>query len=268
MHQILVASCTRTSSVTAVYQTCMLQIIYREGKLKAKQKNRAYLYPLLTPTDVTVWFSVSPDAWKILSHKPTPQITHTCVCTVYVRSDYTHEHLHSGAFLQTKTREEFEKMCRNLKIPVTTALAKHDVVELISRKRGDRDPTVPTLYTGRLADVPKTTSAIANLPVAKLREILHYHGFTIAGNKDQLSLRVYFLRHGETAAVTAREEEQIKDMIQIYKRLVLAERELQLTSHTYRTRTYTTKSYNHFVPPPDNISKENCMSFLRHLSYK
>ena len=73
----------------------------------------------------------------------------------------------------------------------------------------------------------------------------------------QLSLRVYFLRHGETAAVIAREEEQIKDMIQIYKRLVLAERELQLTSHTYRTRTYTTKSYNHFVPPPDNISKEN-----------
>ena len=44
---------------------------------------------------------------------------------------------------RTKTREELEKICRNLKIPVTTALEKHDVVELISRKRGDRDPTVP-----------------------------------------------------------------------------------------------------------------------------
>ena len=140
------------------------------------------------------------------------------------------------------TKDELEKMCRNLKIPVTPASVKHELVMLISRHNGEADP-VPTakLYSGKLATLPKTISAISNMSVAKLRKVLHYHGFSALGNKDQLALRVYLLRQGETAAINAREEEQIKDLIGIYKVLSFAQRKLQLRSTIYQQRTFSTR---------------------------
>ena len=146
-------------------------------------------------------------------------------------------------------------MCRSLKIPVTQAANKHDLVQLISRKRGDADPTPPTPYSGRLVDIPNTISGISSLSVAKL--ILYYHQFPIAGNKDQLALRIYLLRQGETAAIVAREEKQLKDLIEVYKCLSFAQRKLQLCAHTYQRRTFTTKRYHNLVAPPDDISGEN-----------
>ena len=46
---------------------------------------------------------------------------------------------------KTKTKPELEKLCRSLKIPVTQAPTKHELVDLISRKRGDPDPVIPIL---------------------------------------------------------------------------------------------------------------------------
>ena len=91
-------------------------------------------------------------------------------------------------------------------------------------------------------NVPRTIAAINHLPVAKQREVLHYHDFPILDTKDQLALRVYLLRHGQTSAIIAREEEEIKDLIRIYKVLALSQKKLQL---------------NQFVPPPTNISSAN-----------
>ena len=63
-----------------------------------------------------------------------------------------------------------------------------------------------------------------------IRGILHFHGITITGNKDQLALRLYLLRHGETAAIMK------NDTLLTY--LVFA---LELA---------------HLVKPPDKISIE------------
>lgn len=85
-------------------------------------------------------------------------------------------------------------------------------------------------YSGRLSNVPKTVTAISKLIAAKLREILHFHGYPITSTKDQLALRVYLLKHRQTAAVTFREE-QIKD---VFCLLILAQKKLLISSHKYK----------------------------------
>ena len=98
-----------------------------------------------------------------------------------------------------------------MKLPVTSSVTKHQLVSLITRERGEEEPAeYDLLYTGKLIDIPTTIAAINHLSVAKLREILCCHGFPILGTKDQLALRVYLLKHAQTAAITGREEEQIK----------------------------------------------------------
>ena len=164
------------------------------------------------------------------------------------------------------TKEELEKICRTMKLPVTSSVTKHQLVSLITKKRGEEEPRECShFYTGKLNDIPKTITAINHLPVAKLREILHYHRFPILGTKDQLALRVYLLRHSQTAAITGREEEQIKDFINVFKLLIFAQKKLQLSCHTYQKRTYTTKVYQHRVSPPSNITISNSHNLFEPL---
>ena len=60
---------------------------------------------------------------------------------------------------------------QNNKLPVTSSVTKHQLVSLITKKRGEEEPRECShFYTGKLTDIPKT---IDHLPVAKLREILH-----------------------------------------------------------------------------------------------
>ena len=146
-------------------------------------------------------------------------------------------------------------------------MTKHQLVSLITKKREEEEPAeCDQLYTGRLSDIPKAVTAINHLPVANLREILHHHGFQIFGTKDQLALRVYLLRHAQTAAITGREEEQIKDLINVFKLLILAQKKLQLSCHTYQMRTYTTKTYHQRVSPPSSITISNSQTFLNPYS--
>lgn len=67
------------------------------------------------------------------------------------------------------TREELEKMCRSLKIPVKASVNKHQLASLICE---ESPSLVHAQYTGAIGNIPKTVSAISHLPVAKLREIL------------------------------------------------------------------------------------------------
>ena len=160
---------------------------------------------------------------------------------------------------KNNTKEQLLKLCRELKIPVKPTALKVELVILISEKRGEPTPiTVPQKrYTGRQLSIPTSVLAINRLPSSKLREILHYHGFVFIGSKDQLTLKVHLLRHGNTAAITGREEEQIKDLIRVTKLLMLAQRKLQLSSHTYQKRTYSTKVYYHFVDTPAGTTEDN-----------
>ncbi len=192
---------------------------------------------------------IKPDEAKEYYSKLHAQVTNT------LEADQQRERWKEHPLYKNNTKEELEKLCRTLRIPVTSSTTKHQLANLISKNRGEPEPkNWQTPYSGRLNHIPKVVSAINSLSVAKLREILHYHGFPVGGNKDQLTLRVYLLRHGETAAITAREEEQIKDLVGIFKLLALAQRKLHLNSHTYQKRTFSTKTYQQSVPPPDNIS--------------
>jgi len=97
------------------------------------------------------------------------------------------------------------------------------------------------------------------MPVSELRAILKYHGVSFSGTKDQLVLKVFLLRQGHTAATTAREEEQVKDLKRLVQQLIFAQRNLQLTNHTYQQRTST--SCKHFVAV-DGIRSESDLTYL------
>ena len=168
------------------------------------------------------------------------------------------------------TKEELEKICREMKLPVTPSLTKHQLVNLISKERGEEQPAECShVYAGKLRDIPTTIAGINRLSVAELREILHFHGYPVLGTKDQLALRVYLMRHAQTAAITGREEEQIKDFINSFKLLILAQKKLQLSCHTYQKRTYSTKDYLQHVSPPSSITVSNVQKLfdpiIKHL---
>ncbi len=137
-------------------------------------------------------------------------------------------------------KEALVTMCREMKIPATPALYKHQLVHLISQKKGESELSNPLPYTGKLTQIPNTMKGISRFTVGKLRAVLRFHGCPASGCKEQLVLRVYLLRNGQRAAITAREEEEIKDFVSIHKNLILSERRLNLTHHTYHTRAYST----------------------------
>lgn len=96
-----------------------------------------------------------------------------------------------------KTKEELLRQCTQLKIPVQTSVAKMPLVKLICNKNGEPEqPTPKPEFTGSFSSVPSTASAINCLTVGKLRQILRYYNMPVFGTKDELSLRVYLLRHG------------------------------------------------------------------------
>ena len=159
------------------------------------------------------------------------------------------------------TKSQLEALCRTLRIPVTPSVTKHQMVSLIAQRRGIPEPSSPPIYSGKLVNVPTTTAAISHMPVSELHAILKYHGVSFSGTKDQLVLKVFLLRQGRTAATTAREEEQVKDLIRLVQQLIFAQRNLQLTNHTYQQRTYTSTSCKHFIAV-DGIRSESDLTNL------
>ena len=122
-------------------------------------------------------------------------------------------------------------LCKKLKIPVTNALAKHQLAHLILEKQGELLPAPPiSLYSGDLTTVPTTSTAINRLTIAKLRLILRHHNLPIVGSKEQLVMRVFLLKHNRTSAVSARG--QIKDLIKLVYEIFNSG---DSTSHIYRS---------------------------------
>ncbi len=111
------------------------------------------------------------------------------------------------------------------------------------------------MYSGRLVTVPTTISQLSRLQVSKLRAILQFHGIPITGTKEQLVLRVLLLQQGQTSAIVARQEQQLLDFISVHEKLIIAQRKLALSSHTYFRRAFSSRSdmYGSFEPPPENI---------------
>ena len=180
------------------------------------------------------------------------------------QSERERERWKSNTLYKTKTKPQLEQMCRQLKIPVTPALAKHQLTSLILEKQGKSLPLVNTTsYSGNLTAVPTTTAAINRLTITNLRSILKHHNLPIVGTKEQLVMRVFLLRHNRTSVATAREEGQIRDLIALAYDCINQQRQLYLTSHLYRKRTYTLKpSISEFVIVPSSIRSESDLTSL------
>lgn len=174
-----------------------------------------------------------------------------------LESDTQREKWKDHPLYKENSKDDLVKMCHTLKIPVQACLSKVRLVMLIAEKKEEQQPSRPMGYTGRLVGVPMTSSGIGNLSVGSLRRILHFHRLPVLGSKEELVLRVFLLRQGKTAAVTAREEEKLKDLIGIIKLLIWAQRKIEITTHTYQRRTHSTKTYHHFIPPPANTIISN-----------
>ena len=134
-------------------------------------------------------------------------------------------------------------MCRKLRIPVTSSLLKHQLVSLIAQKNGEQLPDDNYMhYSGKLDEIPTSRSKISNsLSLPYLRSILKFHNLPMSGTKDQVVMRVYLLRHNKTAAVTIREEKQVRDLVDLIYKAVLEQRRLNVAAHIYRQRKYTLK---------------------------
>ncbi len=66
----------------------------------------------------------------------------------------------TSALYKTQTKPELEKTCHQLTIPVSASLVKHDLVKLISEKRGEQEPLTPISYSGNLEAIPTITTAL------------------------------------------------------------------------------------------------------------
>ena len=96
------------------------------------------------------------------------------------------------------------------------------------------------------------------LTIPVLRAILKHHNIPYVGVKENLVMRVFLLRHNKTAAVTSREEDQIKDLTSLVYKAILEQRRLHVTSHTYRKRTYTLQTSSpNFVAIPSHVVVED-----------
>lgn len=90
-----------------------------------------------------------------------------------------------------------------------------------------------------------------------------HHGYSPIGRKDQLVMKVFLLCSSQTSAITAREEEQLKDLIELTYKVILEQRHLNISFHVYRKRMFTLQTKSpHFIKAPAHIQSENDLQHL------
>ncbi len=198
-----------------------------------------------------------------------------------MRSDRAREVWKSHPLYALK-KTDLEQLCRKHRIPVTSSMPKHDLVRLVSKSKNETPLQPKPIYSGKLTTVPTGLSQLKKLTVGKLRAIIHCHGFPTMGTKDQLVIRVAFLRQGKTSEMFKVELKQLMDLVKICYQLILAERKkcyLRKVHHTYQRRTYAYSSVRHTsVSLPQHVCRMNdlqnlfepLLDFLNiiHTSYK
>ena len=185
-----------------------------------------------------------------------------------IQSEMERECWENHTLYKTNTKNQLEIMCRKLKIPVTPSLSKHQLTKLIC----DRDQSfglpfqeIEPLYSGHLSIIPATISGIYKLTIPKLRSILKYHKHPPFGNRDQLAIKVLLLREGKTVAMYAKEEAQIMDLINLTLESIHNQRYMNVTSHIYRKRQFSTSTFKtSFLPPPHTVKNESDLQNLFH----
>ena len=165
----------------------------------------------------------------------------------------------SRSLYRSNTKAELERICRKLRIPVTSSVLKHQLISLAAQENGEKllDNNYVSYYSVNLDEIPTSTFKINNsLSLPYIRSVLKFHNLPVTGMKDQVVMRVYHLRHNKTAAVTVREEKQIGDLVNLIYKAILEQRHLNVTTDVYRQRN------PHFIRLPPLVSKEEDLQTL------
>ena len=114
---------------------------------------------------------------------------------------------------------ELQQKCRALNILFKGP--KCALVKAIAKVEGETPPNdFKVNYSGNLSTLPKTVAEMKKLPIASLQFILRQHNLSISGNKDDLVLRLYLLRHGRSHLTSYREVQEIKRLVDTSKTIV------------------------------------------------
>ena len=89
-------------------------------------------------------------------------------------------------------------------------LPSMSLLNVFLKLKKESPPEVPILYNGSLHSVPSTLPLITKLSVHVLRAILHTHSLLSCGNKDELAIRVYLLKHGKQTLYLGKKRELLK----------------------------------------------------------
>ena len=120
-------------------------------------------------------------------------------------------------------KDELERMCKAVNINIPPNTNKHELVRLLCQQKGEAPPPTPILYNGNLSSLPSTLPSIRKLSVRSLWAILNIHGILICGNKDQIVIRVFLLKHSRLSAIFGREKQAFEDLIKLVEELIFVQ---------------------------------------------
>lgn len=169
--------------------------------------------------------------------------------------------------LYAKKNKELIRICQERKLDVSGK--KHELVERISAKQGEKPPKQVELYTGQA--IPKTIKKLGKLQLSYLKSILRWYGLPSMGTKDSIILNVSLIANNRRHLCFMRERKMLLDLVSMSKSLIIEEKKQRLlleTPPTYRYRTFLTTTFQHLSSkrPRQNASVQSLHSSTSHIA--
>lgn len=150
---------------------------------------------------------------------------------------------------------QLQEKCKHAGLP--TKGLKHNLVQRLCDSGVESTP--PTEYQSELECVPKSVKEIQDLATAQIKRLLRKHGFVIAGNRDELVLRLYLVGQGYHHLVFYHEQKEILSTINDAEQVILEERQDYILhpEDIYRKRTYSTQQVKPTETDSDQVDVSN-----------
>ena len=166
--------------------------------------------------------------------------------------------------LYKKKLTELQQICKTSGLP--TKGNKHELVKSLAVRNEENEPSrFQPHYDGDIKSLPSNMSDIKKLPIATLKYILKSHSISICGNKDELMLRVFLLKHGRPYLAAFNQVKAVKNTIQIAKAIISEEVKTYFleTDNVRRVRKHSVMLKNRSsLPVPEWIK---CPSDLHNI---
>ena len=130
--------------------------------------------------------------------------------------------------LYAKKNKKPIRICQERKLDVSGE--KHELVERISAKQGEKPPKQVELYTGQA--IPKTIKKLGKLQLSYLKSILRWYGLPSMGTKDSIILNVSLIANNRRHLCFMRERKMLLDLVSMSKSLIMEEKKTTATGNT------------------------------------